>query len=228
LKKKKINARKREVFETILKKRVIRKKALRQGIDKTATYMDMVREYENSVLFGVFMEKVIRPGIRLEEKDLKAYYDTNPAEFSFPERMRIDSIVFSQKDRAEEAMRKLKEGTEFSWLVANAGGQVDKNSGGLLQFEGNLIPVLSLPEGAREAISGGEAGEYRLYESAEGHYYVLALQEVVPPKPLPYETVRNEIARKVIREKANRELDEYAGKLREVYPVEVYLKDLKS
>lgn len=228
VKKKSINNRKWEVFEVVLNKRVVHKEALRRGIDKTATYMDMVREYENSVLFGVFMQKVIQPGIRLEEKDIKAYYEKNPAEFSSPEKVGIESLVFSQRGRAEETMQKLKEGTDFSWLVANAEGQEDKNSEGLLKFEGNLLSSHTLPESVRKAISGAKPGEYRLCESPEGHFYVLAVKEVIPPKTMPYEMVRNDIARKVLNEKTNRELDAYAGKLREVYPVEVFLKDIAS
>ena len=228
VKKRSINKRKWEVFDTILRRRVVRKEALRRGVEDTATYRDMVGEYENTVLFGVFMQKVIRPGLRLEEKEVKEYYEKHPDEFSYPERVRIDAIVFSQRSRAEETVRKLKEGTDFSWLAANAEGQVDENSPGLLQLEGNLVPVTSLSDGVRDAVSGADAGEYRLYESPEGYHYLLAVREILPPHPLPYEMVRNEIARKMINEKAKKELDEYAGKLREVYPVEVFLKESRS
>ncbi len=222
--KKKINARKMEVLNTVLNKRVIRKEAIRLGVDKSEIFRNMVKEYENSVVFGAFLEKVIRPGIRLEEKELKAYYDKNIAEFSSPEMMRIDSLVFSLKARAKEAMHKLNEGADFSWVGANAEGQVDKNSAELLQFDGKLVAVNSLPKDVQDVVTGASPGDLRLYESPEGYFYLLSLRDVVPSKPQPFESVINEIAGKVGAEKMKREVEGYAVKLRKAYPVKVFLK----
>lgn len=226
--KKRINEKKWDILDAILKKRVLRKEALRQGIDKSEPYNAMVREYEDSVLFEAFLQKVIRPGIRLEEKEMQAEYEKNLSEFSSPETMRIDGLVFARKDRAEEALRKLGEGTDFSWLGANAEGQVDRKTEDLLRFEGNLVVVASLPEDLQKVVSGAKSGDTRFYESPEGHYYVLSLREVIPPRPQPYETVREGIATRMVGEKMKREVEEYAGKLRNVYPVKIFLEDPKS
>ena len=59
-------------------------------------------------------------------------------------------------------------------------------------------------------------GDFRLYESPEGHFYVLSLLEVIPPKPQPYEEEREKIAEKVVGEKMKRELEEYAGETQEI------------
>ena len=42
-------------------KRVFRKEALRLGLEKTESYKNKVQEYEASVLFGAFVNKVIVP-----------------------------------------------------------------------------------------------------------------------------------------------------------------------
>jgi len=222
--KKRINHRKVEVLDSILDRRAVRSEALRQGIDKSEAYKEMVGDYRNSVLFGVFLQKVIRPGIRLEEKDLTAYYEKHIAEFSSPEMMRINSLIFSKKDLAEEAIRKLRGGTDFSWLGANAEGLVSDKTEELMKFQGNLLAVDALPADLREVVSGAKLGDFRLYESPEGYFYVLSLREVFSPKPQPYETVREEIAGKVAGEKTKREVEEYAAKLRESYPVKIFLK----
>jgi len=222
--KKRINNRKVEVLDSILDRRAVLSEALRQGIDKSEAYKEMVGDYRNSVLFGVFIQKVIRPGIRLEEGDLKAYYDKHIAEFSSPEMMRINSLIFSKKELAEEAIRKLRGGTDFSWLGANAEGLVADKAEELLKFEGNLLAVDALPADLQKVIPGAKPGDFRLYESPEGYFYVLSLREVFPPKPQSYETVREEIAGKVVGEKTKREVEEYAAKLRKSYPVKIILK----
>lgn len=225
---KRVNAKRGDVLEGMLKSRVLRKEAIRQGIDKSEPFKNTVSEYENSVLFGVFLQKVIRPQIRLEEKEVQAYYERNIADFSSPEMMRIDSLVFSRKDLAEEAFRKLREGTAFLWLRANAEGQVDKNAGEPLRFEGNLVVVEGLPEEVRKDVSGAESGTYRFHVSGDGLYYVLLVREVIHPTPQPFDMVKEEIARKLIGEKMNRGLEDYAGELRKVYPVKIFLRDPKS
>jgi len=226
--KKRINNRKVEVLDSILDRRAVRSEALRQGIDKSEAYKEMVGDYRNSVLFGVFIQKVIRPGIRLEEGDLTAYYEKHIAEYSSPEMMRINSLIFSKKDLAEEAIQKLRGGTDFSWLGANAEGLVAGKAEELLKFEGNLLAVDALPGDLQKVVSGAKPGEFRLYESPEGYFYVLSLREVFPPKPQPYEKVREEIAGKVAGEKTKREVEEYAAKLRESYPVKIFLKSSGS
>ena len=149
------------MLDTILDRRPVRMEALRQGIDTSEEYKDMVGKYKNSVLFGVFLEKVIRPGIRLEEKELKAYYEEHITDFSSPEMMRIKSLVFSKKDRAEEAIRKLEAGTDFSWLGANAEGIVDDKEEELLKFEGNIVVVDALPPDLQKVVSGAKSGGFQ-------------------------------------------------------------------
>jgi parvulin-like peptidyl-prolyl isomerase len=221
---KKLNARKDQVLEGMLHRKLFRKEALRQGLDKTESYKNKVREYETGLLFGAFMNKVIDPEVKLKEDEVKVYYNDHLKEYTTPEMMRIQGLVFAKRGDAENAVEKLKEGAEFQWLSAHAEGQVDKDSKGVLPFEGKLITTADLPEGARKAIAGARTGDVRLYASPEGHFYAMAIQDVVPPKPQPYEEARKSIAEKIFAEKEKKALEEYADKLRSVSDVKVYLK----
>ncbi len=225
--KKAVNARKADVLDGLLAKRVVRKEALRLGIDNSADYRSMVREYEHSVLFGLFVRKVVQPGIRVEQKELKAYYDEHIADFSSPGTMKIDSLAFTRKARAKEALHELNGGADFAWVGANADGQVDKSAEDVMRFEGRPVAANSLPKGVRDAVAGAGSGQFRLYESPEGYAYVLYLREVEPATPQPLEQVAGEIARKVVAEKLRRGVEEYAATLRKTYPVKVFLEEPK-
>jgi hypothetical protein len=221
---KKLNARKEVALEGILHRRLFRREALRLGLDKTDSYKNKVREHEAGVLFGTFLDKVIRPEIKVKEDEMKAYYAAHAKEFTAPEMMRIRSLAFVKRGDAEGAVEKLKRGAEFQWLAGHAEGQVDRNAKGLLTFDGKLLTTASLPEGARKAVAGARAGDYRLYASPEGHFYALAIQEVTSSKPQPYEEARKEVGQRVVREKIKRAVEEYADKLRAASDVKVYLK----
>jgi len=222
---KRLNKKKDKTLEEMLDKRVLKKEALLLEIDKTESYKNKVKEYEDSMVFGAFIQKAVTPDVKLKEEDLKAYYDGHIKEFIYPEMMKITSLVFGKRDDAEKAIINLRKGTDFQWVKANAEGQLDRNTKSVLDFDGRLLTTKDLTEEIRKAISGAKAGDFRLHESPQNHYYVLYIQEVVPSKPQPYAEVREKIARKVYDDKLKKAVEEYADKLRAASDVKVYLKD---
>ena len=223
---KRLNERKTPVLDEMLYKRVFREEALRLGIDKTEVYKNKVRDYENSVIFGAFIQKVVVPDIELKEEELKTYYNDHIKEYTMPEMMKINTLVFAKREFAETALEKLRKGTDFQWLTENAEGQIDKsNSKDILNFGGKFLTTKDLPEGVRKSVSGAKPGDFRLYESPEGYFYVLAIKDVIPAKPQPYEEAKKRIAKIVFDDKLKEAVEEWAGKLRAVSDVKVYLKD---
>ncbi len=222
---KRLNKRKDQILEEMLEKRILRKEALRLGIDKTEQYKDKVKEYENSLIFGAFVQKAVAPDVKLKEEELKAYYDQHIKEYTYPEMMKIKSLAFSKREDAEKAIVNLRKGTDFQWLGANAEGQVDKNTKGVLNFEGNLLTTKNLSENVQKAVSGAKSGDFRLLANPGNYFYVLSIQEVIPPRPQPYSEVREQIAKKIYNEKITKAVEDYADKLRAVSEVKIYLKD---
>jgi len=211
-------------LDELIYRRVFRKEALRLGIDQTEDYKNKVKEYENSVLFGAFINKVIAPDIKLKEEEMKAYYRKHIKDYTMPEMIRINSLVFAKREDAEAALGRLRKGTEFQWLAANADGQVDKNAKGVLNFGERLIMKTDLPEGVQKAVHGAKAGDFRLYASPEGYFYVLAVQQIGPSKPQPYEEAREAVAKRLFDEKVKKEMENYADKLKAASEVKIYLK----
>jgi len=227
IKAKQVNKNKLQVLEGIVQERVLLKEALKKGIDKSDKYKDRIKEYETSAVFGAFVNKVINPDIKVEQKELKTHYQENIEKYTLPEMMRIKELVFGRKSDAVTAVEKLTKGTDFDWLSSNAEGQVDKNTEGLLRFKGELLTVSSMPEGVQKTISGANPGDFRLYESPEGYFYVLYVYHLLPGSPRPFESVKNDIAKEVFGDKVKKALEAYADQLREYYPVKIYAKDLQ-
>jgi parvulin-like peptidyl-prolyl isomerase len=225
---KRINSQKSDILENMIEKRLLLKEALRQGIDKTEAYHQRVKEYETSLLFDAFLSKVIAPDVKLDLKDLKTYYDQNAEKYTSPRLLRIKSLVFGKRGDAVAALDKLKKGTDFNWLGSNAEGQVDPNARGILKFDGQLVTQDSLPEKVQKAVSGANAGDFRLYESPQGQFYVLYVYQVVPAKVQPFEEVRQEIAKKVFDEKLKKSVELWADQLKAYYPVKIYGADLQK
>lgn len=225
---KKVNKKKKEKLEDIVQRRVLLKEALVQGFDQTEAYINRIKEYENSVIFGAFIKKVVAPEIKLDVKELKTYYKANTQSYTSPQMMRIKSLVFENRNDAAEALDKLMQGTDFNWLNSHAEGRVDNNAKGLLKFESKVLMLTSLPEGVQKAVTGTKPGDFRLYASPEGHFYVLYIYHVVAPKPKPFDDVKAEITEVVYKDKLRKAVEVWAGKLKEYYPIKIYRKDLKK
>jgi hypothetical protein len=224
---KQVNERKEEVLWGVVEKRVLLKEALKQGIDKSDKYKYRVKEYEMSVVFGAFIKKVIYPEIKIDQKELKTHYEENAEKYTFPEMMRIKDLVFGNKSDALTALEKLRQGTDFDWLSSNAEGQVEVNHAGFLRFKGKLLTVGSLPEDVQKVLSGANLGDFRLYESPEGYFYVLYVYHLLPAEPKTFDSVKRDIAKEVFRDKVQKAVEDYAERLREYYPIEVYGKYLQ-
>lgn len=224
---KKMNANKEIALDATLGRRLLNMEAVRLGIDKTNAYRDRVTAYKESLVFDRFVQKVIVPENRMREQDVRQYYDAHLKDYSYPGMLRLRSLAFTRRSAAEEAMRKLRAGTDYNWLAANAEGQAAKNAPGLLAFDGQPVTTDSMPEGLQKALAGSKPGENRLYASPEGLFYVLAVQQVIAPNPRPYDEVREEIGKKVYGEKIKKSVEEYAGKLRAQSKVDTYLKRMQ-
>jgi hypothetical protein len=124
-------------------------------------------------------------------------------------------------------MRKLREGSDYAWLAANAEGRAPAGTPGLLTFDGQPVTIDSMPEGLQKVLTGAKSGEFRLYESPQGHSYVLAVQQVLASTVRPYDEVREEISKKVYGEKIKKGVEGYAAKLRAQSKVETYLERVK-
>jgi len=222
---KKLNKRKNEILEEMLHKRVLRKEALRLGVDKTEAYKNTVKEYENSLVFGTFIQKAVVPDVKLKEEELKAHYGQHIKDYTYPEMMKMSNLVFEKRESAEKAIVALKKGTDFRWVKVNAEGQLDRNARGILDLDGRLLITRDLPEELRKVISGAKAGDFRLYQNPENYFYVVYIQEVVPSRPQPYEEAREKVAKKVYDDKLKRAVEDYADQLRAASDVKVYLQD---
>ena len=221
---KKINPKKVPTLEEMIYKRVFRKEALRLGIYKTREYQVRVSNYEKSVIFGAFVEKVIFPDVKVAEEEVKRYYDEHAGKFTYPEMIRIRSIAFGKRGDAESAIEKLRKGMDYQWFVTHAEGQLEKNTTqGLMVLEGNVLATKSLPEGVQEVVSGAKSGDLRLYASPEGYFYVLSIQEVTASRPQPYAEARETIAGIVYNEKLQKAVEDWIDKLKAVSDIKVYL-----
>jgi hypothetical protein len=220
---KRMNASKGEALDATIGRRVLNHEATRLGLDQTAEYRDRVRSYEDGLVFDAFVQKVIVPDSKMTEDEVKAHYESHRKDYSSPEMVRLRGLAFTTRAAAEDALDRLRGGAEFSWLAANAEGQVPKGAEGVLELDGRPLTTASMPEGMQTTLNGAKTGDARLYEGQGGRFYVLSVQGVVPPEARPYDEVREDIAKELYAKKLRKNVEDYLAKLRTASTIEIYL-----
>lgn len=218
---KRANKDKGPVLRAALGNALLLWEARRKGIQNTEEVKYLVREKRHSLAFAALLERVILPEVKVGDADLKAYYDRHGEEFSYPAMYRLEGLAFSSAASAEAAARKLRAGTDFGWLRANAEGRLDPSEQAL-QFSGFPVAASTLPEGLAAALAGTKPGDCRTH-AQDGVHYVIRTIDATTPGRQPFDEVRDVIRNKVYAEKLDASLSEWTRKLREHYPVEVLL-----
>lgn len=227
IKEKKVNAFIVPVLSEKLTRLVFSREANRLGIDKTEEYKKEIDEYQDSIVFGAFVQKVMTPDVRITEDEIKAYYQQHITEYTAPAMARVQGLVFTRKNFAEDAVDKLEKGTDFQWVRNNAEGQVDKEkSESLLEFSGKLLVMKNFPEPLQKVIADAKPGDIRLYQTPDGFFYALLVQDMFPAKASPIEAERKEINKKIFGLKLNEALEEWGEKLEKEYSVTLFITDL--
>jgi hypothetical protein len=214
---------KQDVLDDIVHKRLLNMEAVKRGLDKTGAYKNMVREYEQNTLFGVFIQKVVARDVKLQDEDMRAYYHDHAGDYMSAKMVKIRSLAFGKQADAVAALDKLRKGADFNWIKVNAEGQLDNRTKELMTFEDWPVPIDTLAEDVQKALSGVHAEDFRLYEGPQGHFYVLYVPEVVPPRPQPFEQARQQIQNKLFYVKLNEAALEWIRKLKESADIKIYL-----
>lgn len=219
-----LNKKKHVVITNMLFGYTSKLEAENQGLDKTDEYKRQVEAFERTTLFSAFMNRVILPEVKLKGEEVQAYYDEHLEEFSTPMMMRMNSLVFDNRENAESAMDKLLKGADFNWVSANVTGFVAPDTDGVISFDKNLLSLTALPEDLQQDAKKAKKGDTLFYApDDEDFYYVLQMQDIFAPEPQPFDNVRNEVAKIVFNMKVEKLLDEWRTKLMEGYETKIFL-----
>jgi hypothetical protein len=96
IKSKQVNNKKFEILDQILDKRIIGQEALKRGIDKT----ENIRYGGDMRYIRLFVQKVLIPDIKVTGEEMKAYYTDHKQEYTYPEMIKLSSLIFSKLNDA--------------------------------------------------------------------------------------------------------------------------------
>ncbi len=218
-----VNTEKAPVLDDVINRRVVPLEAKVLKIDDTPEFKERVARGGDQILFELYVKRAILPEVKITEDDLKAYYDAHKADYTTPEMVQLEALVFSGRAEAQDAFAKLQKGADWNWVKANAPGRVPKEKQDELSFPKGLVVTSTLPDAAEKAIKGANSGDYRFYEAtASGPFEVIVLRDRRPTKIQELNAVKKVVADKVYAEQLAKTIAANAAALRKASKVEVF------
>lgn len=217
----KINKIKGSSLDAMVSQPVVAIEVDRQGIPKSEEFKRRVEAETNALVFGTFVQKVVLPGVKLDEPTVRKYYDEHKADYSFPAFYKTESIGFEKQKEAEAAVAKLRAGTDFKWLNANAEGKLAPGKD--TERPPSVVSVKAMTPAFAKATEGAKAGDVRVYPAPHDQFYAVKVVEVVPPAAQPFEEARESIVQKLYGDAVQKSLEDWFAKLRKIHPVQTYL-----
>ena len=218
----KINPKKERFFDSVLFRRLLDKEAKELHLAEEPAFRKEAADFERSLVFTAFLERVVVPDVKVDDEALKAYYDAHKAELKYPDFYKLETIAFPKAKDAQAACEKLKAGTDVKWLKANMEGQLDAKDRSL-EVDGTTVTATSMPEGLASVLSGASAGECRIFAASSEENYAIFVVDKAPARVQPFDEVKEEIGKKVFKEKLARSVEDWAKKLRQAHEVNVFV-----
>lgn len=156
------------------------------------------------------------------EPEVTSYYQGHRDSFARPERVRLRQILVEDRESAERVRAEIAAGADFATVARRVSRDPSAGAGGL---QGELSRA-DLPQAFAEVIFALAPGEVSRVIEAEYGYHLFQVTERLPAEVVPLAQARDEIARQLKRERADRLLTSLVGEARDRYDVEVYARNL--
>ncbi|HUJ29444.1 MAG TPA: peptidylprolyl isomerase, partial [Myxococcales bacterium] len=222
----KVNSFRYGTFNKMLYRAIYDLEADNQRIADSDEYKRAVADYKEAIVFDQFVRRAVMTDVKVSEDEGKAYYQKHQAEYSFPAFYTLDALSFQSSRAAESALVRVRAGTDFKWLKANADGQVPDEKRNLDLGTGT-VSAKALPLGLESQLQNARPGDLRLF-SQDGQHHVVLVRATTPSKVQPYLDVRAEIAKTLTTQKLNQALQDWIARLRKAHDVKVYLSQIES
>lgn len=98
---------KQSIINQAIERKLLAKKALKDGIEKDAEYIDLMENVKNNLALEIWMKRVFEK-IQVTDKDVKSYFDKNADKFVKPETVKAKHILLKDEQAAKDVIAELK------------------------------------------------------------------------------------------------------------------------
>ncbi|RKX60555.1 MAG: hypothetical protein DRP29_02410 [Thermodesulfobacteriota bacterium] len=206
--------------------------AKKENLDKNSEIQKRIKEITKRILAEGYIKKHVA-NIKINEEELKEYYEKNKNNYKIPQGVKIKHIlIYVPKDadekieqqafeKALKIRKKILEGTSFEEMVEKYSEDiVSKRKGGDFGIirKGKNISKMA------EEIFKLKTGEISKPLRSLYGYHIVKVVEKIPAKILAYNEVKEEVKKDYLKEKQNKLIKQILSDLKNKYHPKIYYK----
>jgi parvulin-like peptidyl-prolyl isomerase len=212
---------KQQALDALITYKLIEQEALRRNYIKDPAFMDIITSRKERLLINEFKEKIIYPLAIPTKKDLTRYYQEHINDFRKGYEVWFREMIFQTRERAEKALKELKEGANFEYLAARVSERW-RPKGARVWLSADRFPP-----GFRKELNRLEAGQISDVLADGRHYKIIKLKGKRGGEPEEFSRVAGRLRKIVGQQKFHAVLSDYLAKLRKKSNIKINKKALK-
>lgn len=203
--------------DELVKKEMLYQEAKKKGFETNSDYQKKLEDFKKLTLISLLLEKEIEDKAKVNDKDVKDYYEKHKADLTTNNQVRASHILVKSEDDAKKILDQVKKGGDFAKLAKDK--SIDTGSaqnGGDLGFfsRGQMVPefdkaAFSLKEGELSGLVKTQFG-----------YHIIKVTGRKEGKIVEFDKVKDLLTQKVTAEKQKEAFDSYMEGLKKSYTVE--------
>jgi peptidyl-prolyl cis-trans isomerase C len=201
---------KRTAIDSLINQKLLDLEVVRKNYEQNQGFKYSLSITRDAILNKLFRNRIIASAVRLDDEEIKKYYEDNRESFKEPDQIRINTIQIKAKEKADRIIDELKRGADFDVVAADVSGiPVGSTIGNTGWLYANILPPV-IKERLNEMNIGGVYGPFDI----DGEFLIIKLLGREDGKLKSFETVKNGIVEQLSKKKYDQLLSDYLAKLR--------------
>jgi len=198
-------------LDGIVNELVLVELAKEKGIHRRPQIKERIQMLEDQILLESIIDELKKEQLKVTDEEIEKFWEEHKDMFIKPQRVRVSHILVDNKSKAEEILKKIKEGASFSELAKKY--SLDRESaqrgGDLGYFERGIM----VPEFEKAAFSLGEIGEISPLVKTPFGWHIIKLTGKKTAESKTKDEAKEDIIAQIQKEKLDKLLEYYKRKL---------------
>jgi EpsD family peptidyl-prolyl cis-trans isomerase len=218
-----------KLAQRMMQEEMAYQEAQKKGLDKREDVAKQVEAARRDILVAKYIEEDVDSKARPSDQELHEYYDSHQDLYTQLERLRGQHIFSKDKAKLQDLKTRVEEGGEkFTTLAQTySEDEVTKKDGGDLGYfnPGGYIKGIGFSQTFSDQVSVMEPGKVYGPIKWEQGYSLVRINEKIPAEVMPYESVRDDIAKKMSADKLEAVRDQQFGEIAKNYTTHNLLQE---
>lgn len=209
-----------QLIERWIERKLVDQEALSRRYENDPDIKRSIRRYEDQFLKDTFMKRIIFPQIKITEQTSKDYYSRHKDDFRKPMCYKIQQITVKNREEAEEIVKSLSGGADFSWLAKRKSVDPYADKGG----DAGCQTKKELPEQARELRTGEASPVVQLSQM----YRVFMIRGQEGGTVEEFEKVKEAVTRACFSKQLDALMKKYVNQLKAGAQIHIYSDEISE